>query len=145
MKVTCDTNVLVRALLSPDGPAAALLRMIRTGHRLVTSSVQLREVLNVIGRPALLAIHGLSTNRQHRFISRLYNMSDVVPLPRDLPSVVPHDKKDDPIVIAAVVGGADVLCTLDRHLFHVDVIAFCATHGVRVLRDTELLAELRGR
>ena len=71
-------------------------------------------------------------------------MSDMVPLPATLPQVVPHDPKDNPIVITAVAGRADILCTLGRHFFHPDVTSFCAMHGVRVLRDTELLRELRG-
>ena len=144
MKVICDTNVLVRVLLSPGGAAAALFGLLRQSHRLITSAAQLRELFDVIGRPSIVALHKLPVARQKRFIVRLYKMADMVPLPATLPQVVPHDPKDNPIVITAVAGRADVLCTLDRHFFHPDVVAFCTLHGVRVLRDTELLLELRG-
>lgn len=145
MKVLCDTNVLVRVLLSPDGAAATLFGMLRASHRLITSVAQLRELFDVIGRESIVALHKLPLTRQKRFIARLYKMADMVPLPASVPQVVPHDPKDNPIVITAIAGRADVLCTLDRHFFHPDVIAYCVAHGVRVLRDTELLQELRGR
>jgi predicted nucleic acid-binding protein len=59
------------------------------------------------------------------------------------PGIVPHDPKDDPILQTAIVGHADVLCTRDRHLFHNDVLAECARHSLRVVRDDDLLNELR--
>ncbi len=47
------------------------------------------------------------------------------------------------LVAAAVVGRADVVCTLDRHLRAPLVQAYCATFQIRVLTDVELLDELR--
>jgi predicted nucleic acid-binding protein len=64
-------------------------------------------------------------------------------LPADLPPIVPADAKDNPIVMTAVVGKAAVLCTLDKHLHQPPVVDFCAKHGVRILKDADLLAELR--
>jgi hypothetical protein len=42
-----------------------------------------------------------------------------------------------------VAGNVNVICTRDRHLLHANVQAYCARFGIRVLRDTELLDELR--
>jgi hypothetical protein len=47
------------------------------------------------------------------------------------------------LIAAAIVGQADVLCTLDRHLFHEDVIAYCGTHAIAIMNDVALLALLR--
>jgi putative PIN family toxin of toxin-antitoxin system len=143
MRIMCDTNVLVRTILSPNGAAAELLRLIARDHSLVVSLPVLGEVYDVLRRPRIRSFHRLSDPRIRRVVSRLYKLGTNVPLPAAIPSAVPLDPKDDPIVMTAIAGKADVLCTLDRHLHDAAVTALCAGHGVRVLRDAELLAELR--
>lgn len=139
----CDTNVLVRTILTPNGAAAELLRMVARDHSLVVSLPLLGEVYDVLRRPRIRSLHRLSDARIRRFVSRLYELGILVQLPAALPSAVSHDPKDDPIVMTAIVGKSNVLCTLDRHLHDSAVTTLCAGHGVRVLRDAELLAELR--
>jgi predicted nucleic acid-binding protein len=97
----------------------------------------------VLRRPRIRSFHQLSDARIRHFVSRLYKLGILVQLPAALPSAVPLDPKDNPIVMTAILGKANVLCTLDRHLHDAAVTALCAGHGVRVLRDAELLAELR--
>lgn len=143
MRIVCDTNVLVRPFLTPSGIANELLRTIAQDHVLVTSLFQMVELLDVLRRPKIQALHKRDEEGMRRIIGGLLKLSALVALPVDLPSVVPNDPKDDPIVMTAVVGKADVLCTLDHHLHQAAVIEFCAAHGVRVLKDRELLAELR--
>jgi predicted nucleic acid-binding protein len=54
------------------------------------------------------------------------------------------DPDDDPIVATAVEGNAEVLCTRDKHLLgSAAVVAYCASHGVRVIDDVELIKLLR--
>jgi len=143
MRIMCDTNVLVRTILSPDGAAAELLRQIAREHSLVVSLPVLGELYDVLRRPRIPTLHRLSDPQIRRVVSRLYKLGTLVPLPATLPSAVPLDPKDDPIVMTAIAGKADVLCTLDRHLHDAAVTALCAGNGVRVLRDAELLAEFR--
>jgi hypothetical protein len=50
---------------------------------------------------------------------------------------------DDMVLLTATAGQADVLGTNNRHFFAPDVMHFAADHGVRILRDIELIAELR--
>lgn len=140
----CDTNILVRVVLSPRGPAAELLRRLILGHTLVTSPPQLLELLDVLRRPALANLHGLGENGVRKFVARIYKSAEVVPVPPDLPRVVPHDLDDNPIVFTAIAGQSEVLRTLDRHLHHEAVVQYCSVRGVRVLTDAELLNELRG-
>jgi hypothetical protein len=42
-----------------------------------------------------------------------------------------------------VLGGANVLCTLDRHFRDPQVLQYCAEHGIEVMSDIELLQRLR--
>src|ERR1700704_3990121 len=133
MRIMCDTNVLVRTILSPNGAAAELLRIIAKEHSLVVSLPVLGELYDVLRRPQIRALHRLTDDQIRRAISRLYKLGIVVILPSALPAAVPLDPKDDPIVMTAIAGKADVLCTLDRHLHDAVVMALCATNGVRIL------------
>ena len=56
--------------------------------------------------------------------------------------VVLSDPNDDPVVYTAVVGGADVLCALDRDFYAADVVAFCRERGIEIMNDVDLLRRL---
>jgi predicted nucleic acid-binding protein len=56
--------------------------------------------------------------------------------------VVLKDPNDDPVIYTAVVGKADVICTLDRHFSDPPVLEFCRMRNIRVMTDVELLALL---
>ena len=65
--------------------------------------------------------------------------------PGPAPRIVPSDPHDDPIVHLAIVGKADVLCTLNTGFHHSAVVDYCRVHGVRIVVDIELLELLRQR
>lgn len=71
------------------------------------------------------------------------NAPTSLPLPPHATALVPHDPKDDAIVLTAIAGQADVICTRDKHLQHSDVISYCSKYGIRIMTDIELLAHLR--
>jgi putative PIN family toxin of toxin-antitoxin system len=143
MRIVCDTNVLVRAALHPNGLASELLRQIRRDHVSLTSTPLLAELLDVLRRDHIRALHHRDEQGIRRFVTRIFTWSTCVPVAAVPPGIVPHDPKDDPIPQTAIVGQADVLCTRDRHLFHPDVLAESARHGLRIVRDDDLLNELR--
>ena len=143
MRVMCDTNILVRTVISPYGSAAELVRIVASNHSLVTSAHILFELYDVLRRPKIRKLHKLRDAKIRRIVSRLYQLSTFVPLPSSMPAVVLQDPKDNPIIMTALAGKAEVLCTLDRHLQTSDVVELCANHGIRVVRDDELLAELK--
>ena len=64
-------------------------------------------------------------------------------LPPGTPVAISADPDDNFVVQTGVVGQVDVICTRDGHLLHLNVQAYCAGFGIRVLRDTDLLDELR--
>lgn len=76
--------------------------------------------------------------RRHR-----QELAEFVTVPDPVPAVA-SDPDDNIVVATAVTGGADVICTRDRHIRHAVVQAYCATFGIRVLTEVELLNELRG-
>ncbi len=144
MRVVLDTNILARAVTGPSGPASAVLRMIIAPHVLILSPFLLSELVRVLDYERLRRIHGLRSEGIVRFVAQLQAQSLLVqPRGDHVSLVVPHNPQDDPILATALAGGADVLCTRDRHFSHPDVLAFCARHSLRVCTDTELLASLR--
>jgi putative PIN family toxin of toxin-antitoxin system len=145
MRAVLDTNVLVRATTaSIGGPAWDVLdRISRGGHTLVLSAPLLFELADVLQRPRLQAAIGLTSEQALRFVAALQSAADIADLSGTPVVDVPHDPKDVDVVLTAVVGRADVICTRDRHLRHPEVLAICQAHGIRVLSDIELLDELR--
>ncbi len=63
--------------------------------------------------------------------------------PGPAPRVVPSDPDDDPVVHTAVIGRADVLCTLNRHFYNPSVLDYCRQRGVVITNDVDLLRLLR--
>ncbi|HEX5446750.1 MAG TPA: putative toxin-antitoxin system toxin component, PIN family [Pirellulales bacterium] len=102
MIIVCDTNVLVRAAINHNGLAAELLARIRSSHVLVASYPLLAELLVVLRRPKIRALHGLDERGIRRFVSSLYKIPNIVQVPKSLPRIVPRDPKDDAQELRAV-------------------------------------------
>ena len=73
---------------------------------------------------------------------RAREVSEMI-FPGPAPRVVPHDSEYDPVAHTAVVGGADILCTLNRHFFAEAARGYCRERGVAITPDLELLDLLR--
>ena len=144
MRSTLDTNILVRAITSPPGPARRLIQLLRSdpAHALVLSRHILDEVREVLLRPRLQARYRQSSDEISRVVRELAAVAELVE-PVVTKPVVLSDPPDDMVLYTAVEGRADVLCTLNTSDFaRPSVQAFCITHGIRVMSDVELLREL---
>lgn len=71
-------------------------------------------------------------------------VSEII-FPGPAPRIVPSDADDDPVVHTAVVGRAEILCTLNRDFYHASVLEYCKARGVLVGSDVAILEILRGR
>jgi hypothetical protein len=92
----------------------------------------------------LRALHGWGDAEIRRFLDLLVAGSERVNVfSYHIGPLVGLDPKDDMVLLAATAGGADLLGTNNRHLFAPDVLRFAASHGVRICRDADLMAELR--
>jgi putative PIN family toxin of toxin-antitoxin system len=143
MRITLDTNVLVRAAVAPQGPGRAVLGLgTAPPHVIVISDFIIAELRRALGYPRIRQRYAITDGDVDEFESLLRGVADTVPVPAQMP-VLSGDPDDDPIIATAVIGQSDVLCTLDRHLRQPLIEAYCATFNIRVLTDVELLAELR--
>jgi putative PIN family toxin of toxin-antitoxin system len=142
MRTTPDTNILVRAAVSPFGPAGQVLdRSTLSPHALILSTQILDEVRRVLQYDRVRQLARISDEEREEWIALVAAVSEVVTPTEIVP--VCQDPDDDVVVATAIMGRADVVCTLDRHLRSPLVQAYCATFQIRVLTDVELLAELR--
>ena len=108
MRVVFDSNVLIAALLFPEGRAAAAVENILDGSdELVLSPPILREILSVLAR---------KFSRDREELSRvavvLGEMGEIVNPSRRL--TVFRDEPDNRILECAVEGKADVIVTGDK-------------------------------
>ena len=145
MRIVLDTNILARAASPSRSPAReVLIRCIEDPHTLLLSAFIVWELSRVLRYDRVRSIHGLDEAGIERYIAHLESASVTVTLPTIAPKlVVSSDPEDDPILTTAVVGEADILCTLDRHFYHDTVLQYCRRYGVEVIDDVALLARLR--
>ena len=146
MRIVLDTNVLVRAVPTRDSPATQVLNLAtQSPHILIVSEFILAELARAMRYERVRRIHGFDDPTIDKFVGLIRDQAVVVGLPAAAPdAVVLNDPDDDPIVATAILGQAEVLCTLDRHLRTPSVAAYCAQFRIRIVSDTELLTDLRG-
>jgi uncharacterized protein len=143
MRITLDTGILVRTNAKAAGPARRLLEVILAGpHELILSEFLLEEAARVLRYPRMQKLYNLTAQDIAEHIDLLRARADLVsPVVHE--PVVSADPNDDPVVYTAVVGRADVLCTLDRDFYAPEVLAFCRERGIDIVDDVELLHRLR--
>jgi putative PIN family toxin of toxin-antitoxin system len=125
------------------GPARELLDVILDGpHDLVLSEFLLTETARVLGYPRMGKLYSLTDRDIREHLELLRERSDLVDPMVESP-VVLADPNGDPVLYTAVVGRADVLCTLDRDFYAATVLTFCQARGIDIMDDVELLRLLR--
>jgi uncharacterized protein len=143
MRIAVDTAILIRGNAKATGPAKELLQVIQqTGTRLILSPYVLDEVQRVLRYPRIQALYHLRDGDIWEYVHLLESIADIVD-PAEGPPIVLKDPNDDPVVYTALAGQADILCTVDKHFYEPNVLAFCARHGIRLMSDIELLHFLR--
>ena len=113
MRVILDTNVLLGALISPQGPPDAIYRAWRAARfDLVTSGAQLDELRRASRYPKLKAIlpaHRIGTMVNN--LQRAIVLGDLPPLPDGIGATDPNDAF---LLAMALASEADYLVTGDR-------------------------------
>jgi putative PIN family toxin of toxin-antitoxin system len=142
VRFTLDSNILVRAVTSPRGPALHLLDIVLGAHTLVLSRFILDEVVRVLLYPRIQTRYRITADEAARFAGTLADASHLVE-PVIVRPIVLSDPADDSVLYTAVDGKADVLCTGNtRHFASPEVQNFCMAHGISVMTDLEILRDL---
>jgi putative PIN family toxin of toxin-antitoxin system len=144
MRILLDTNILVRANPKARGSARALLLTLANSpdHTLILSPYLLEEVERVLAYSRVQELWPLAPDEIRAYTQALDGVGEMVHLTPVYPAIV-TDPKDDPVVETAVLGRADVLCTLDRHFYTTNVVGYLQQHFVQLMNDVQLLGRLR--
>jgi putative PIN family toxin of toxin-antitoxin system len=116
VRVVLDTNTLVSALLSPNGPPRRLLDEARAQvFELCSSPVMMAELLDVVSRDKFtkrFAQAGLTPLDIVKEVRRMAYMA----APLSVPRVIANDADDDHVLACALAGNADLIVSGDKHL-----------------------------
>ena len=137
-----DTNVWVSAFLKPSGPPGQVVRaFIRGDFTVVTSSLQIIEIAEVLSRPRLRRRFGIAYRDVEAFVSLIAARAALVSIPRTLK--VCRDPDDNDILEAAIHGKAGYLVTRDDDLKRdLDLVRVARAEGLRVVSVAQFLKRL---
>ncbi len=105
---------------------------------LILSQYMLHELGRILTYPKLLKRSGLTPSDIAEYLEHLACVSTLVD-PLRPPLGLMRDRADEPVLGTALAGEADVICTRDADFFEEKVRRFCATKGIRILTELELL------
>lgn len=139
-RVVVDTNLVVSGLLNPRGAPAQLIAAWRRGALtlIVTTPLQ-AEYERVLRRPKLARRYGLAPEAVAAFLRQLA-LHAVAVVATDILPVQVRDRKDEPILAAALGGKAAYLVTGDDDLLVLAGDPRLA--GLRILTVRAFLAAL---
>jgi putative PIN family toxin of toxin-antitoxin system len=136
VKVVLDSNVLVSAVLTPDGLSGVLLRAWRDGaFHLCASEALIEEASGVATRPRL-ARYGLSPDEVASIFAEVRDFA-TLPYRHIEPVTVVRDPKDNMILECAVGCAADLIVTNDD-----DLLALKDYEGVGIMNIRDFLRTL---
>lgn len=117
LRAVLDTNVLVSALLSPNGAPVRLVNAWRAKKfELVVSPAVLEELAEVLQRNRIRRYYEhIDEDLPQKYVGGLRRFATVVPGKVQVKGVCP-DPDDDKFIAAALEAGADCIVSGDEHL-----------------------------
>lgn len=132
VRVVCDTNILISALISPGGSPDKVVSLARTGQiELYVSSFIMDEFERVLTQK-----FNYDQDEVKRRSDRIVNISTVVD-PSETVAVVSADEPDNRVLECALVATADFIVSGDKHLLELGDF-----QQIPIIRAAELLFEL---
>lgn len=119
MRLVCDTNVLLSALLWGGTPARILERIESGLDILYTSRLLLDELAEVLNYPKITRILERRNLSANDILEVVIANSQIVKASGTPIRVVPDDPDDDHVIECASVAHADYILTGDSHLLAV--------------------------
>lgn len=144
MRAVADTNIWLRALISPHGAPAKVLKAYRAGRFTLVSSLPLLEELeDVLRRPELVRKIKLPEVALD-LPAYLRQRAELVEIDGQL--AVCRDPKDDKFIETAIRGRVDCLVSMDKDLYECpEVLEVLSGLGIRVIPAHLFLSEIEER
>jgi len=145
-RIVLDSNLIARAVISPNGLAAEILFQVLTDdHLLCSSNFMLAELDRILRYPRLRKVHSLTDAQILEFVASIQVSSFVVDVDITAVRRITRDINDDPIIETAIQAKAAILCSNDKDVLDNTVVDFCMPYGIQVLNDVSLIKLLSGR
>jgi len=139
MRAVIDTNILVRAMLKPDGSVGPVVDFLRDRRYVfLYSDATLNELIDVLGRPRMVHRYGLTAAEVDALCALVILRGELVRPGRVITAC--RDPKDDKFLEVAVAGQADVIVTSDGDLEALDPF-----EGIPMISPAEFLRLLSPR
>ena len=122
MRIMVDTNILLSALLFPDGKTAKAFEKILNSHSLVISSYCINELKRVVAKKFPKQIKAVDV-----FLEKLsFELAYTPDKPKENLFYI-RDPKDYPVLYTAIIENVDILLTGDAdfkdiNIDHPDII-----------------------
>lgn len=141
MRVVLDTNTLVSAVLSPNGPPRRLVNAARDQlFELCSSPVLLAELLDVVSREKFAKRFKAAGLTPLSVVKDIRRMAYVV-TPVSVPRVIASDADDDHVLACAITSQADLIVSGDMDLHTLGG----SYQGIRIVRPAEAVAMMEAR
>ncbi len=116
MRITIDTNILISAILFPNGRINDLMRVIAEKHKLILSSFVIEELMGVVKKK-----FAGKKEAADRFLSKF--PYDMVYTPKEMKQGLfqIRDEKDYPVLYIAIMEDVDILITGDKDFFDIEI------------------------
>lgn len=135
LRAVLDTNILIRALITPKGTLAKIIAAWRDGCFDLATSLPLLDELNMaLSRPKLSQRYHLTPQDIHDILALLRKLALVVAIGQ-LPRVPIADAADLVVLATAIESESDYLVTGDKQLLNLRRYG-----SVRIIRASEFLA-----
>jgi len=136
IRAVVDTNILVRAMIKPDGTVGPVLRRLRDGdYLLLYSEPLLAELADVLNRPRIRDKYGLTQEDIEAVLALILLRGEPVNPTRRIDEC--RDPKDNMVLEAAISARADAIVSGDE-----DVLTLHPFEGIPIIRPVDFLAML---
>ncbi|MBI4491680.1 MAG: putative toxin-antitoxin system toxin component, PIN family [Chloroflexi bacterium] len=138
MRAVVDTNILVRAIIRPEGTVGPVVKRLRNrNYTLLYSKPLLAELVDVLSRPRIRDKYRLSHEDVGAALRVILRCGEAVAPDRSITAC--RDPKDNKVLEAATDGKADVIVSGDD-----DLLVLSPFEGIPIFGPAIFLAMLDG-
>jgi len=136
-RIVIDTNILVSAILTPEGNPAKILKLVLEGKlNLIISPAILEETLQVFNYPKLVKLlekNKITPAEVGGFLNKMSKIAVITPGQLDV-DAIPEDPSDNKIIACALEGDADFIISGDHHLTDLEIF-----QGIKIVSPTAFI------
>jgi len=141
IRIVIDTNILVSAILTPEGNPAKILKLALQGKlNLIISPAILEEIRQVLRYPKLVKLmkkNMITLEEIYTFLDKMSKIAVITPGKLDI-KAIPDDPSDDMVLSCAVEGEADFIISGDHHLTDLRIF-----QGIKIVDPAAFLKIIR--